>query len=541
MDSLRLVLIANPLLLLFLVCAIGYPLGQFRVAGASLGVGAVLFVGLAIGSLDPALKLPEIVYLLGLVLFVYTVGLSSGASFFASMRGRGLRLNALVLCALLIAAAVVVVLHRATGMSGGMAAGLFAGSLTNTPALAAELDYLRHVRGPATPALADPVVGYSLTYPLGVLGMMLAMIITRRVLKVPQRGDRERARRTLEEAVVLVTHPAVAGRAIGELAHAEGWLASFGRIRRGPELLVAAPDERFQLGDLFTVVGPAGELQRIAATVGERRDERIDLDRRVLDYRRIFVSNPEVAGRTLRELNLPARFTAVVTRVRRGDVEFVPQDDTVIELGDRLRVITHRRNMAAVTKFLGDSYRALSEIDVLTFSAGCALGLLVGLVPLPIPGGVSVRLGFAGGPLIVALVLGNFGRTGPVLWTLPYSANLTLRQIGLILFLAGVGTRAGYDFGNYVVSGGGLLILGAGAIVTAIAALVTMWAGAALLKVPYPTLAGVLAGLQTQPAVLAFSVEQTQEDTPTIGYATVYPVAMIAKVLLGQLLVALIR
>ena len=180
-------------------------------------------------------------------------------------------------------------------------------------------------------------------------------------------------------------------------------------------------------------------------------------------------------------------------------------------------------------------------MDVLTFSVGCALGLGLGLVPIPLPGGLELRLGLAGGPLIVALVLGHLGRTGPVLWTLPYSVNLTVRQLGLILFLAGIGTRAGYDFVRYLASGGGLLAFAAGAGMTLSAAALTLWAGATLLHLPFGTLAGTLAGLQTQPAVLGFALEQAKDESPNVGYATVYPVAMITKVLLGQILLAIMR
>jgi putative transport protein len=319
------------------------------------------------------------------------------------------------------------------------------------------------------------------------------------------------------------------------------WHASFGRIKRGARLLVATPDVRLKAGDLVTVIGPPIDLARIVSVLGERTDERIDLDRREIDYRRIFVSRAEVAGRTLRELDLPRRFNAVVTRLRRGDVEFVPGPDTVIELGDRVRVLSRRANLPVVAKHLGDSYRALSEIDVMSFSLGCGLGLMLGLVPIPLPGGVTVRLGLAGGPLVVALILGNLGRTGNVVWTLPYNANLTLRQIGLILFLAGIGTRAGYDFLNYLKSGGGLEVLALGAAVTTVAAGLTLWIGTAVMRVPFGTLTGVLSGLQTQPAVLAFSLEQAQDETPNVGYATVYPVATIAKVVFGQLLLVLME
>jgi putative transport protein len=526
----------NPLLLLFLVAAIGYPLGQIRVSGVNLGVGAVLFAGLAIGSLDPSLRLPESLYLLGLVLFVYTVGLANGASFVAAVtRGPGLRVNALVVLVLVVPAGLTLVAQRTLHLSAPMAAGMFAGSLTNTPTLAAELEFLRH----AGAETAEPVIGYSLTYPFGVLGMIVALLIARRIMRLPAPHGPERAGITM--VVARVKNPDATLEPLAELVRAQRWRASFGRLKRGGDAHVATPDVRLHLGDLVTVVGTPPELERIVAWIGDVAADPIDRDRGELDMRRIFVSNREVAGHALGDLDLPGRFGAVVTRVRRGDVDFVPDDATVVELGDRVRVLTHRDTIGDVTRFLGDSYRGLSEIDVPTFSVGCLLGLGLGLVPIPLPGGLELRLGLAGGPLIVALVLGHLGRTGPILWTLPYSANLTVRQLGLILFLAGVGTRAGYDFVQYFASGGGLLAFAAGAGMTLSAAALTLWAGAVLLHLPFGTLAGTLAGLQTQPAVLGFALEQAKDESPNLGYATVYPVAMIAKVLLGQILLAIMR
>jgi putative transport protein len=524
----------NPLLLLFMVAAIGYPIGQLRVAGANLGVGAVLFAGLAIGAIDPSLKLPEIVYLLGLVLFVYTVGLANGASFVTALvRGRGLRINALVVLVLVLMAGLTLVMQRLLHLSPPVAAGMFAGTLTNTPALAAELEFLRH----AGAASAEPVVAYSLTYPVGVLGMIVALMIARRRMRPLAQPERA----SITMVVARVTNPDATAEPLGELARAQLWHTSFGRIKRGDELRVATPEVRLLLGDLVTVIGQPSELTRLVAWMGNVASDHIDHDRSELDTRRIFVSNREVAGHTLRDLDLPVRFGAVVTRVRRGDVDFVPDDGTIIELGDRLRVLAHRATIGDVTHFLGDSYRELSEMDVLTFSLGCALGLGLGLVPVPLPGGVELRLGLAGGPLVVALLLGHLGRTGPILWTLPYSVNLTVRQLGLVLFLSGIGTRAGYDFVRYLASGGGLLTFAAGAGMTLSAAALTLWAGATLLHLPFGTLAGTLAGLQTQPAVLGFALEQSKDESPNVGYATVYPVAMIAKVLLGQILLAIMR
>jgi putative transport protein len=206
-----------------------------------------------------------------------------------------------------------------------------------------------------------------------------------------------------------------------------------------------------------------------------------------------------------------------------------------------VRVVTRRENLKAVSDFFGDSYRALSEVDVLTFGLGVALGLLVGILPIPIPGGIVLRLGLAGGPLVVALALGALGRTGPMVWSMPYSANLTLRQLGLVLFLAGIGTRAGYAFLTTLEQGSGIVIFLAGGVITILVALLTLWIGYKLLKIPLGLLAGMLGGLQTQPAVLGFALEQTDNDLPNLGYASVYPVALIAKIILAQMLMIILR
>jgi putative transport protein len=549
------ILIDNPLLLLFIVVALSYPLGQLRIPptrsgkGVRLGVAAVLFAGLAVGALDPNLKLPEIIYVLGGVLFVYPIGLSSGPGFFASFRRKGLRDNGLVFAMLVFAALLTAGAFRLLGLKATVAAGMFAGSLNNTPALAGVLEYIK-VNAEAAlrdQALAEPVIGYSIAYPLGVIGMIVAISVTQRLFKVNYAREAETveevaaATRHLFSRNVVVTRPEAMQTPIRELVHGRHWDIVFGRMKRDGQISLATDQTRLQVGDVLTVVGPLDDVDAVTAYLGAASDAQLELDRKQLDYRRIFVSNPKIAGHRLKDLNLPQQWGALITRVRRGDVEFVPHGDTVLELGDRVRVLTHRDHMDALTDFFGDSYRAISEVDILTFSLGLALGLLLGILPIPLPGGIIFRLGFAGGPLIVALILGTLRRTGPMVWTLPYSANLTLRQIGLILFLAGIGTRAGYTFISTFAQSGGLAIFLAGAAITTLTGFMTLVIGYRVLKIPMSLLVGILSGLQTQPAVLGFASEQTQNDLPNIGYATVYPVAIISKILFAQLLLVLLR
>ena len=541
------ILINNPLLLFFVVAAIGYPLGRIRIRGSSLGVAAVLFVGLAIGSIHPDLKLPEIVYMLGLATFVYTIGLASGPAFVASLQREGMRNNLLVIGMLVFATILTLIAQRMLHLKATVAVGLFAGSLTSTPALAGVLETIKQIQTGVglDQLLAEPVMGYSVTYPMGVMGGILAISLLQKLWKVNYADEARNlnipgaAGEALRRATIRVSWDGAERETITELSRREKWDVVFGRVKRGDSFLLPGPRGRLRLGDLVAVVGTESELERVAAVLGERCEEEIGLERSEYEYRRIFVSNPRVAGRQLGSLTLHERFGATVTRVRRGDDDFLPHDNMVLQPGDRVRVVARRDRMADVTSFFGDSYRAVSEIDILSFSLGLALGLLLGIVPIPLPGGITLKLGFAGGPLIVALILGTVERSGNLVWSLPYSVNMTLRQIGLVMLLAGIGTRAGYGFVSTFATEGGFSIFAAGAAITFLTALATLWAGHRLMKIPMNLLIGMVGGCQTQPAVLAYTLEQTGNDLPNIGYASVYPVATIGKILLAQVLLTL--
>jgi len=542
-------LIDNPLLLLVIVSAIGYSLGQIKIKGSSLGVAAVLFVGLAFGALHPDLELPEFISLLGLVVFIYTVGLTSGAGFFASFRRKGLRDNLLVLLMLSLAATLAAGLALLLELPGPLVAGLFAGSLTNTPALAGVLERLREVAPPGEleQLLNLPVVGYSIAYPVGVVGVILAIFAMQRLWRVDYQKEAQNLRdlgvvsAQLQNQTILVTRPEVERETVQELSQKNGWDVLFGRIRptQNSHTFLAGAQTRLHTGDLVSVIGTPEDLEQVIGYLGQPSDIQLGLDRSEYDIRRIFVSDPRVAGHRLKDLNIMQQFGAIVTRVRRGDVELLAHGDTVLELGDRVRVLAKPEDIPTISKFFGDSYRALSEINLLSLSLGVALGLLLGLVPIPLPGGITFQLGLAGGPLIVALILGKLGRSGPLVWQLPYSINLALRQLGLVLFFATVGVRSGYAFFNTLIQGGGLIFM-AGAAITCFTALVTLWIGYKALGIPMSLLGGIVAGAHTQPAVLSYSLEQSGNDLPNIGYATVFPIATIAKILFAQLLLAIL-
>jgi putative transport protein len=541
-------LIDEPLLLLFIVSGVGYALGRVKVKGVRLGVAAVLFVGLAVGALDPRLTLPPIIFEIGLVIFVYSIGISSGAGFFASLRGKGLRDNLFIFIMLTVALLMVVGAHFLLDLQATVSAGLFAGSLTNTPALAGVLESIAN-SAPANlmdTMLTEPVVGYSVAYPMGVLGMILVVLIMQRVWKIDYAAEAKQMRnfhlveQELYNKTVLVTQPGVTAVTLRELRRQFSWDIVFGRIQRGDDITLATGDTQLQPGDLLSIIGTPEEVDAIIPTIGELTDKHLELDRTLYDHRRIFVSNPHIAGRKLADLRLPQEYGALVTRVRRGDIDFLAHSDLVLELGDRVRVVTRRKDMSALTALFGDSYRELSEVNLVSLGIGLTLGLLLGMIPIPLPGDITFKLGAAGGPLIVGLVLGALRRTGPIAWIPPYSANLTLRQIGLIFLLAGIGLRSGYTFINTFAASGGLSLFLAGTAVTCTIAFLTLFVGYKVLKIPFGLLVGMLSALQTQPAVLSFGQEQANNDLPNVGYALVFPVSTIVKIFYAQLLLTLL-
>jgi putative transport protein len=312
---------------------------------------------------------------------------------------------------------------------------------------------------------------------------------------------------------------------------------SVSRIKKGDVVSVVVPDVALDSGDLIVAVGGEREMERARVLFGERCPEHLEENLSQIRFRRIFVSNKEVVGKTIRELELERRFNATITRLRRGDVEFVPNLGTVLELGDRIRVVTPRERLDEVSRFLGDSMKAMAETDFLSLSLGIVLGVLAGMIPIPLGGGMSFKLGFAGGPLIVSLILGRLERTGRITWSLPFNANLLLRQVGLVFFLAGIGSRAGLGF-IQTIRAGGLGLVAAAAVVTSAVAIAAIVIGYKVLKLPMGAVMGILSGMQTQPACLAYANQQVESELPNVWYATVYPASMVAKILLAQVIVS---
>jgi len=533
---------ARPLFVLFVVAALGCLLGRLRVRGFSLGVAAVLFAGLFVGWWIPGIQLPDFVAQLGLVLFVYTLGLASGPAFFASLRLRGVRDNLLALAVLSASALGALELARMFGLAGAEAAGVFAGSLTNTPALAAVVETLGS-RGVSGPALSAPVIACSICYPLGVLLPLAVAAVCDRWFKVSYAKEpisTEYGSQS-ESAIISVTANVLRapGTTAQELRKTPQYAVNFGRLQRAGQTSVVHDDTKFAFGDLVTLIGTQNDVLTAAAALGQVSEAHLERDRSEVDFRRMFVSNPQLTERPLREIHLIERYDAVITRVRRGDVDLVPDARFRLMLGDRARVVAPRAALQTLERLFGDSARRVAEVDVISFGLGIALGLLVGAVPVPVPGG-TFSLGLAGGPLLVGLILGRLGRTGPVVWTSPYGANLTLRQFGLVLFLAGAGLQAGAVLASALGQGVVVKMLVAGAIISLGSALLTVVVAHRILRIPLSVVVGMLAGIQTQPAVLAYALEKTGRDSPNVGYASVFPIAMISKILLAQLILQFI-
>lgn len=516
----------QPLVLLFTLFAIGSGLGAIRVKDVQIGPAAVLFTALAVSAVAAgqgiALQLPEEVGILGLVLFTYTVGIISGPSFFATLR-RGWSAVLTVTAVFAACAGVVAALGRMLGLSAPTIAGTFAGALTNTPALAAASE--RSGNAAAT------TVGYSIAYLFGVAGMLLAAAAVLRSRRPEDTGAPALTNATIR--VERRDRPRVR-----EVVDHYGGAVAFSRVEHGETgpVLVADGEEVLAPGDLVTVVGDQKVVDAVTRDLGHRSSHTLNTNGLALDSRRITLSTKALAGHTLAELGLAERFGGTVSRVRRGDVDMVPSAEIVLQLGDRLRVIVPADRMRAVAEYLGDSERGMSDINPIGLALGLTVGVLIGTVHVPLPGG-GFALGGAGGTLLVGLVFGRLGRVGPLVTGLPRAAASSLSTFGTLAFLAYAGTTGGGALTSAITSGLGWRIAVAGFVTTSFAALAVVGLGRLVHRVDATRLAGMLGGAQTQPAILAFANERTGFDNRVaLGYALVYPAAMIAKILLAQLL-----
>jgi len=527
MEFVKAFLEQQPLMALFLTIAIGYLIGEINIKGFSLGVGAVLFVALAMGWFAPKSAPAPMVGTLGLALFLYAVGVGYGKQFFIGLTSaRGLRANMMALIGVLLAGAVSLVFVKTMGVNLGHGLGLFAGSGTSTPTLQAAIAALRS---------DDPAVGYSVSYPFGVAGPILFLYIAFMILK-PKIATS--AGTGLEMLEIVVSKAEASGRTLGELTTTLPAGVQIAALRRAGRNEPASATAVLEADDVLLTVGPSKEvLDRASRSIGEAAPGRLIKDRGDLDYLRVFASRPTVVGRALGDLDLPGEKNSVL-HVRRGDADLLAREDLVLEFGDRVGLLANRGNFGALRKFFGDSIKGTAEFSYISIGLGMALGFLLGALKIPLPFIGKIVVGLAG-VLIVALVLGKMRRTGGLNWTVPLSANLVLRNLGLTLFLAQVGMSSGPKFAA-TVSQTGFQMLGMGAAVLAALVLPIMILGLFVFRMPYDEVAGIVAGACGNPAILAYSNKLAPTDQPDIGYAMIFPGMTIVKILFVDIVAKLL-
>jgi len=526
---------ASPVLRAMLVVGLGLCLGEIRFPGGfKLGVAAVLFVGLLIGALVPDFSVPPVLRDLGLILFVYGVGLQTGPGFFRSFRNDGLRLNLAIILVLLLAFGVCALLIHYGHLAADTVTGLFCGALTNTPALGAATEAIAH-QAHSAEHISAVVVGYGVAYPFAILVVLslIQFFATRERRSVSGGPDPS----ALEVRTLRIANP-----------HEQSWtvdkLESQFQVRvtrvRPPNghADLGSGTATLRKGSLLTLVGTAAELEKATDFAGQPSDFRLQADPGDLETADFRVSNHHVCSRPIHEVEME-HGGLVISRVRRGDIEMAASPMFKLQPGDEVRVVVHRSQLDGLARFFGNSIAALSETSYLTFIIGIVLGLLLGQVPIPLPGlAAPLQLGLAGGPLLVGILFGWLGRTGPFVWTMSYGINLGIRNFGILLFLAAVGANAGSSLPAALKSQGLTLILIAVFITltTHVAAWVAMkWAG----ERDVATLIGALSGLQTQPAALSFASARASAEKVQLGYASVYPLATILKIILVQLLLGI--
>jgi len=528
MEFIRSLLEQQPLMALFLTIAVGYAVGEISVRGFSLGVGAVLFVALAVGWFAPRSAPSAMLGNFGLALFLYAVGIHYGRQFFSGLTSAsGLKANLTALIGVLLSGAVTVLLIGIADLKNGYALGLFAGSGTSTPTLQAAIVALGN---------DDPAVGYSIAYPFGVAGPILFLylgfvFLKPRIELAPGSG--------MELLEIRMRQPEYFGKRLVELMSVLPAEVQIAALRREDRNRSATPDLVLVEHDVLLVVASTkGKLDEAARILGEPAPGHLMTDRRDLDYLRVFASRPSVVGRLLGDLALPGDRASIVVQVRRGDADLMPRPDLMLEFGDRVGLLANRADFPALRSFFGDSIKGTAEFSYISIGLGMALGFLLGAVSIPLPGVGRFSLGLSG-VLVVALVLGHRRRTAGLNWIMPLSANLVLRNLGLTVFLAQVGMASGPKFAA-AVSESGLLMLGLGAVVLAALVVPVLTIGLLVFRMPYDEVAGIVAGACGNPAILAYANRLAPTEKPDLGYATIFPGMTILKILFVSVAAALL-
>ncbi len=538
--------VAHSVLILAVVITIGILLGKIKIAGISLGVTWILFVGIFFSHFHMNLDehLLHFMKEFGLILFVYSIGLQVGPGFFSAFRKGGLKLNILALITVLLSIGVTCALYYTTDLPITTLVGILSGAVTNTPGLGAAQQAVSDMTGIDAPEIA---LGYAVSYPLGVVGAILTLLGLRYLLRIKMDGEEAQAARELDEMQEQTASPitleirneVISGKRIADLQQLLNRDFVVSRIRRGNgELELVDSDTVIHTGDEILVIVAPKDMEAVRAFIGPQ----IEVNWKALDKklisRRILITKPELNGRTLSHLKLRSRYGVNITRVNRAGIDLVATPSLRLQIGDRLTIVGTERAIAQVEKVLGNSLKRLNHPNLIPIFLGIALGVILGSIAFTFPGiPQPVKLGLAGGPLIVSILISRFGPQYKMVTYTTMSANLMLREVGIALFLACVGLSAGEGFVETIVHKGGYIWIAYGALITIVPLLLAGLIGRFYFKLNYFTLIGVLSGATTNPPALAYSSEQTGSDAPSVGYATVYPLSMFLRVLSAQMLI----
>lgn len=542
--------VAHAIFVLALVISFGILLGRIKIFGISLGITWILFVGIFLGHLGLGIDehILHFIKEFGLILFIYSIGMQVGPSFFASFKEGGLTFNMLAAGVVFLGVITTYIIHLITGLPIATMVGILSGAVTNTPGLGAAQQTYFDATGTNDPSIA---MGYAVAYPLGVVGIITCLILYRFIFRINVDKenlsiDNSSASKMTEAQVfsLVVKNPAIFNKTVHEIKGLIDKDFVFSRLshKDGGSIEVPQPTTVLKEGDKVLVVTNLQNIETIEALIGEKIDmdknKWNELDAQLIS-RRINVSKAEINGKAIGQLKLRNLFDVNITRINRAGVDLVADPRLQLQLGDRVTVVGTAESIKNVEKFLGNSLKRLREPNLVFIFIGIALGVLVGSIPFAFPGiPQPVKLGLAGGPLIVAILISKFGpKYGLVTYT-TMSANLMLREVGIALFLACVGLSAGEGFVNTIVNGGYVWI-GYGFIITVVPLLVIGTIGRKIFKINYFTLMGLIAGSMTDPPALSYANAIAGNDVPAVGYATVYPLTMFLRVITAQIMILL--
>ncbi|WP_422459536.1 putative transporter [Endozoicomonas sp. ALB115] len=546
--------IAISISILSLVAVLGLWIGNWRIRGIGMGIGGVLFGGILVGhfvyQMDIHLDSHTLEYIkeFGLILFVYTIGIQVGPGFFSSLKSSGLKLNAFAAGLVLLGGVVATVLHLMFDVPLPVVLGIYSGAVTNTPSLAAGTGILAELGTPES-MLALPGSAYAVAYPFGICGILLSMWFIRRLFKIDVDQEAEAfekvsgtGKESLYTINVAIRNPNIDGLALQDVPGLNDGELVCSRLKRGEELVVPKGNTTVALGDILHLVGSRQKLQNACLILGEEVDASLTTKGTELRTSRVVVTNEKVLGKKLIDLKFKQRYDVVVSRLNRSGVELVPNRDATLQFGDILNLVGRPESIDAVANQVGNAQQKLQQVQMMPVFIGIGLGILLGSVPLTIPGlPAALKLGLAGGPLLVALILGRIGSIGRLYWFMPPSANLALREIGIVLFLAVVGLKSGENFVDILVHGDGVQWMLYGAVITLVPLLVIGIASRMFGGLNYLSLCGLLAGSMTDPPALAFANSLHEKSgAAALSYATVYPLVMCLRILSPQILAVLL-